>query len=152
MRLIPITIMLLFTFSVHAEMMLGNWLKINEPKVISYLQLLSAKDKGNIQKGVRLSDGTVELKGFKFAGKTEYVSKSIIIYTFLDRKNEPISYLWMSKDGKPFPLPECSGEDPRYKWPGWAGSDLAGEVYTYRDVHFGHGIIKTRCVPTSWLK
>ena len=139
------------SFESSAEMMLGEWLKINEPKVISYLSSLTSDDRGKKLTGVKLSDGTILLNGNTYLGNINNKKNKSFIYIFNTKKYGNIAYIWVLKGGIKIPLPPCVGTDPRNQWPGWGGAGISGEVYTYKDVNPNYGIVTTHCVPSSWL-
>lgn len=125
---------------------LSKWLKCNNPKVIKYLSSLDENSRGQILNGVLLTDGTMELRDFKFLGKTKDFGKGLHLYIF-EYNKRLMAYLWIDKDGDELPLPECSKEisfESAYV--------LSGDVHTWKAAQPEHGVVKIMCVPDSWLR
>jgi len=144
-------LLIIVSFEASAEMMLGEWLKINEPKVISYLSSLSTAQQGKILSGVKLSDSSTLLKGDIYLGKIIKKNDKSFIYIFKTKEYGNVAYIWVLKGGVKIPLPNCVDNAPRNPWPGKGGADISGEVYTYSEVHPNYGVVTTHCVPESWL-
>jgi len=119
----------------NKERTLGDQLAIDNPKVISYLEKLADADIGKKVKGVRLSDGSVELKGCVFLGSYVNAAKKQHFYTFRSEGHEA-SYIWIDKGGSPLNVPpdpnDSSGEN---------ASLLSGDIFTAPRVDPGDGVI-----------
>ena len=138
-----------FSFSASAEN-LGEWLAINEPRVIGYLQSLKKEDENKILAGVQLSDGRQELKGYKYIGRVSQLPKKTNIH-IVQSGSDYIAYIWIEEGGGKLSLPPCVGKDPRSNYPGWSGSAISGDAYTYADVHSGSGVVVTYCPLKEWV-
>jgi hypothetical protein len=118
----------------------------NNPKVIKYLEKLTKKDKGITLKGVRLTDGTIELKGYIFLVEAKNVGKGVHLYIFSFKKYR-IAYIWIDEDGTELNLPSCPQSVSFESTYG-----LSGDVYTFAALQPGHGVVHTMCVKKEWLK
>ena len=72
------------------------FLKCNNPRVIEFLTGLSSKDIGKKLKGVRLTDGSVELQGYTFLGEAKGIAKGVHLYIFKLKKQRE-AYIWTDK-------------------------------------------------------
>lgn len=79
-------------------MWLGEWLKLNEPRVKEYLTTLTPEQIGMKLPGVTLSDGTTELRGYtqcRFLNKSAYRRNDISLVL-------PYGYAYVFCQGEPF--------------------------------------------------
>jgi hypothetical protein len=121
------------------------FLKCNNPRVIEFLTALSSKDIGKKLKGVRLTDGTVELRSFTFLGEAKGIAKGVHLYIFKYKKHRE-AYIWTDEKGDELPLPRCPesvSSESAYV--------LSGDVYTWKALQPGHGIVHSMCVKPSWI-
>lgn len=127
----------------HCNDGLGKYLACNNPRVMAYLNGLNAGDVGKRLKGVALTDGTNPLKGTVYVGEAKQTPAGVHIFLFSFHKHR-IAYLWVDKDAKPFPLPDC----PRWGLPASAHV-LSGDVYTWKAAQPGSWVIEVDCVPST---
>jgi hypothetical protein len=81
---------------------LGEWLAKNEPRVVAYLESLSADDIGHSLPGVELSDGKRELEGYIYKGQVLTTRPHTHAYRFdLTRGDShyEIHYIWIDAGG-----------------------------------------------------
>lgn len=134
-------------FAREAAQTLAEQMALDNPAVIAYLGKLDDGDVGSKLKGVRLSDGTVELKGCTFLGSHIDPSRKQHIYTFRCDGHE-ISYVWIDKGGKSLSIPP----DPADSNSSERASILSGDIYTYPIVEPGDGIVILYGGTMKWLK
>jgi hypothetical protein len=122
---------------------LQAWLACNNPRVIGYLLKLSAEHVGTVLPGVELSDGTKALKSHRFLGKAKGLPKGVQVYLFA-HEGSPLAYAWVDEGGVPLTLPECEGVFPGSAYV------LSGDVYTWKALQPGHGVVEVSCVDPEW--
>jgi len=123
-----------------------TFLDCNNPRVRKYLASLTRKDIGKVLKGVHLTDGTIELKGYIFLGEARGIDKGVHLYV-LELKKQRSAYIWVDENGTELPLPSCP-ESISFE----SAYVLSGDVYTWKAVQPGHGLVHAMCVADSWLK
>ena len=74
------------------ELMLGDWLAQNSPRVIAFLQHLTARDVGSRVRGVKLSDGTTILRGQKYVGQVRGLPQGAHVFLFA-RGAKSVAYI-----------------------------------------------------------
>ena len=123
---------------------LGTWLAKNEPRVIAYLQALRPKEVGKSVRGVALSDGKREMKGYRYLGEVNLGQPNVHAHGFhmlhAGREFE-VHYIWVGP-GPSYNLrerPKCAGSwiEPG----GWAV--LSGDQYTSGHVDPGTLVVTT---------
>lgn len=118
----------------------------NNQILISYLQKLSKENIGDILEGVRRAEGGVMLRGYVYLGKVQNVGKGVHLYIF-KFKNQHRAIAWVDLYGVEVPLPTCPDEiSPESAY------TLGNEVYTFRALEPGYGIVEVMCVKPSWLQ
>jgi hypothetical protein len=128
------------------ELMLGDWLAQNNPRVIAFLQHLTARDVGSRVRGVKLSDGTTILHGQKYVGQVRGLPQGAHVFLFA-RGAKSVAYIWVEARMKPFPLPSCArGPDDDE-----SSTVLSGDVYTLKSVQPTDGVVISRCPTKEWL-
>jgi hypothetical protein len=125
---------------------LEEQLATDNPRVIKYLQSLKASDTGKKLKGIKLSDNSVALKDHIFLEKIELNKRRTSIY-ILRSMGQVISYAWVESDGQPLPIPPCP---PNADEEGQ--NVLSGDVYTWKDVQPGDGVVVMKCVTNKWIR
>jgi len=144
-------ITLIFSFSANAEN-LGDWLSENNPIVIKYLTSLSDSRQGQPVQGVRLSDGSYELKDYQYLGRIINEATKSYVYILKTPKFGYVAYIWVATDGRPLTLPaRCKEPDSNFAYPGWSGAVLSGDSYTYNIVQPNNEIVTTHCLKKEWL-
>ncbi|CAB5108513.1 hypothetical protein D3OALGA1CA_3599 [Olavius algarvensis associated proteobacterium Delta 3] len=134
-------------YSIESEMRPGDWHKINEPRVIRYLSSLQSSDIGMIVEGVELSDGDLAVYNLKFLGRVDKLGRGVHLYLFTD-STRTYAYIWIDESGESLPLPDCSELYPNEE--GQYG--LSGDVYTWKSVQPGHGVVISHCPKEEWLR
>ena len=124
---------------------LGEQMARDNPTMIAYLQKLTDADIGQKLKGVRLSDGTVELKGSTYLGSFTNTAKKQHIYTFRSDGAE-VSYVWIDKGGTALVIPA----DPKDK-SGENAAILSGDIYTFPEVGAADGVVILYGGTLKWL-
>jgi len=124
---------------------LESWLGCNNPRVIHYLSQFRPRDVGRVLEGVRLSDGSFAAKSHRYLGRAEHLGRGIHV-VLVEREGKETAYVWVEEGSPPLPLPEC-GES----FPGSAYL-LSGDVYTWKSVQPGHGVVEVMCVDPSWRR
>ena len=122
------------------------FLKCNNPTVIKYLTALTKRDIGKILKGVRLTDGSMTLKGHTFLGEAKGIGRGVHLFIFEINKNR-VAYLWVDENGTALDLPVCP-QSVSFE----SAYGLSGDVYTWKAAQPGHGVVQTMCIKKEWLK
>lgn len=135
----------LIPFASNAEN-LEEYLENNNKIVTDYLKYLDVKEIGNAVNGIALTDKTMILDKHVFLGRNNSLQNGLNIYMFRTLENETIAYIWLTT-GKPFELLSCEGVIV-----GGGTYVLSGDVYTWKKLQPGHGVVKYLCPPESWLK
>lgn len=124
----------------EVEQTLEAWLAANNQRVVAFLRTLSEKAVGSKIEGATLTDGTRVAAGYKYQGQVRDAGPGAHVYLFSDG-DAPVAYIWIDPSGAPLALPKCEdgpGDDEPQKV-------LSGDVYTFRDVQPGDGIVVFRC-------
>ena len=125
---------------------LDEQLDRDNPKIIAYLSGLASTDIGKSGKGIRLSDGSVELKDATYLGSKHIASKKQHIFVFRTSDGEH-AYVWVDKGGTPLSIPpvkEGSTSEHAYV--------LSGDIYTFTEVHPGDGVVIIEAGDSAWMK
>ena len=118
---------------------------VDNPKVMAYLGTLKDSDVGKKVKGVKISDGTVELKGSEYLGSKHLAAKKQHIFLF--RNSDGTSaYVWVDKGGKPLDIPVDKSS------PGENAYIISGDIYTYPVVEGGDGLVILSGATLEWFK
>ncbi|MBI4844081.1 MAG: hypothetical protein HY809_07155 [Nitrospirae bacterium] len=124
---------------------LKGQLALDNPRVINYLKSLDTSDAGEKLQGIKLSDGSVTLENHVFLETIRSTKKKFSVYLFrIGAKT--VAYTWVEPNGKPLFIPPCPsdyGDEGQYV--------LSGDVYTWKDVQPGDGIIIIECVTDKWI-
>jgi hypothetical protein len=124
---------------------LAEQMEIDNPRVVTFLAKLKESDVGKRVKGVKLSDGSVELKGSEFLGSKHIAAKKQHIYLFRDEDGVR-AYAWVDTGGKALSIPvDKSGSS------GENASILSGDIYTYPLVEAGDGLVILWGATPEWL-
>jgi hypothetical protein len=121
------------------------FLQCNNPRVSKYLARLTTKDIGKVLTGVRLTDGSTELKGYTFLGEARDITKGAHLYIFKFKKHRS-AYIWVDEKGTELPLPSCP-ESVSFE----SAYVLSGDVYTWKALQPGHGIVHVMCIDDLWM-
>lgn len=119
------------------------FLACNNPRVVRYLGSLSGEAVGRTLREVRLSDGRIAAKGYRFLGRARGVAKGshvVLVQSSAQRR----AFAWVEEGGTPLPLPTCAGAVPGSAYV------LTGDVYTWAALQPGHGVVEVMCVDPSW--
>lgn len=128
-----------------APQTLGEQMEKDNPTMIAYLQKLTDADVGKKLKGVKLSDGTQELKGSTYLGSFINAKKKQNVYTFRTDGSE-VSYAWIDKGGTPLKIPvDPKGSD------GENAGILSGDIYTFPIIEPGDGVVILYGGTLKWL-
>lgn len=130
------------------EIWLGDWLQINNPRVIKYLTNLKPSDIGKEVAGIELSDGSVVLADYKYLGAATGLGKGVHVQLF-SYKGKQYAYIWIDPTGEKLPLPDCSVLDPEIT--GNGSYVLSGDIYTWKYVRPGDGVVFNVCPRKSWF-
>lgn len=131
-----------------SEIWLGDWLQTNTPRVVNYLTSLGPADIGKQVAGIELSDGSVVLGGYKYLGTAVGLGKGVHVYLF-SHKQKKYAYIWIDPTGEKLPLPDCSELDQEMT--GKGSYVLSGDVYTWKYVRPGDGVVFNVCPKKSWF-
>jgi hypothetical protein len=124
---------------------LDEQLALDNPRVIKYLNGLTLSGVGKTLKGIKLSDQGIALKNHIFLEKIHSTKNKFTVYVFR-HKAKTIAYAWVESKGKPLPIPACPSnyqEEGQYI--------LSGDVYTWKDVNPGDGVVILECVTKKWI-
>lgn len=145
-HLILLGLFTVFTPAWAAPKTLGEQMEIDNPKVLSYLATLKDSDVGKKVKGVKLSDGTLELKGSQFLGSKHITAKKQHVYLFKS-EDGVVAYAWVDTGGKALTIPiDKSGS------PGESAYILSGDIYTFPVVEGGDGLVILSGATPEWFQ
>jgi hypothetical protein len=113
-------------------------------EVLRYLESLTEKDVGAVTPGVPISKGFTPLQGMKFLGRVTGLGRGRHVYVFEERRRRK-AYAWLDERALPLTLPRC----PDAVSPESAYA-LTGDVYTWKALQTGHGIVEVMCVSPDW--
>ncbi len=116
------------------------------PLAVEYLRTLPDDRVGQTLNGIPLSDGQRWLEGFVYYGAVEVDHPGMNVVALASPVGEPTALTWIEEDGEPWELPECGGQ-----LTGVRARTLAGQVYTWRALRPGGGIVQPMCPPEAWL-
>ena len=125
---------------------LDEQLAVDNQRVMKYLGRLTASDVGKRLKGVRLSDYGVVLKNHVFLERIRSADHKSTVYVFRE-KSKLVAYAWVEPQGRSIPIPSCpphSKEEGQYV--------LSGDVYTWKEVEPGDGVVVLECVTDKWIR
>jgi hypothetical protein len=124
----------------EVEQTLESWLDANNARVIAFLRAIPDGAVGSTVRGVELTDGTRVLVGSKYLGQVRDAGPGAHVYLFSDGGTR-VAYIWVDPSGAPLALPDCetgpSDDEPQRV--------LSGDVYTFRELQPGDGIVVFRC-------
>lgn len=146
--MLPVALMWPLKNPAADEMWLGDWLQINNPRVKKYLTNLGLDDIGKEGVGVELSDGTIVLSHYRFLGSPAGIGRGVHMYLFSYQQRN-YAYTWVDPTGEKLMLPDCSISDPKII--GKGTYVLSGDVYTWKYVRPGDGVVYNVCPKPSWL-
>lgn len=145
-RLLLLSLFGVFTSAWAAPKTLGEQMEIDNPRVLTYLASLKDSDIGQKVKGVKLSDGTLELKGSELLGFKRLSAKKQHIYLFKS-EDGVVAYVWIDTGGKSLTIPvDKSGS------PGENAHILSGDTYTYPIVEGGDGVVILTGATPEWFQ
>jgi hypothetical protein len=129
----------------HVPKTLDEQLALDNPRVIKYLKGLTKSDIGKKLKGITLSDKSIALKNHIFLETISSTKNKFSVYIF---RNESIkiAYTWVEPNGLPIPIPSCP---PNYQ--GEGQYILSDDVYTWKEVQPGDGVVIIECVTDKWI-
>jgi len=125
---------------------LEAFLKCNNPRVIGYLTSLSDVDVGTVLQGVVLTDNTAHLNGAKFLGQLKGLPPGAHVYV-VEKDGRQTAYAWVQATGSPLPIPSCP-ESVSFE----SAYVLSGDVYTWKDLQPGHGVVEVMCLAPQWQR
>ncbi len=127
-------------WATECEQNIEDWLAANNARVIAFLRALPPGAVGSTVPGVKLSDGRRVLTRHKYLGQVIDPGAGAHVYLFSDR-GKRVAYVWVDASGAPLPVPECetrpTDDEPK--------NVLSGDVYTFKDVQPGDGIVVFHC-------
>jgi hypothetical protein len=108
------------------------------------LESLSDTDIGAVIPGVPISKSFTALRGVKFMGRVRGLGPGRHVYVFEERRRRK-AYAWLDKGATPLTLPRCpDAVSPESAY------GLTGDVYTWKALQAGHGVVKLMCTTPSW--
>ncbi len=116
------------------------------PIAIEYLRTLPDERIGQPLAGIPLSDGRRWLEGFVYYGAVDVEHPGMHVVGLASPAGEPLVLAWIDEEGEPWPLPDCAAEQK-----GVRARTLAGQVYTWRALRPGDGLVWPTCPPEAWL-
>jgi len=125
---------------------LDEQLAVDNQRVMKYLGRLTSSDVGKRLKGIRLSDQNVVLKNHIFLEWIRSADYKSSVYVFRE-KSKLVAYAWVEPQGRSIPIPPCppnSKEEGQYV--------LSGDVYTWKEVEPGDGVVVLECVTDQWIR
>jgi hypothetical protein len=124
----------------------AEWYLANEPLVEEYLTTLPDSARGSVLDGIKLSDGRRWFAGSTYLGRVEGLPPGTHV-ALLREQDEVMAFMWIAEDGQPLPLEACeSGQNK-----GIRARKLAGQVYAWKALSPGHGVVFTPCPPDAWI-
>jgi hypothetical protein len=146
---IPVIILLLISAPLFAAQKvpetLGEQLALDNPRVIKYLKGLTSSDIGKKLKGIKLSDGSIDLRNHIFLETINSAKNNFTVYVFRN-KAKRVAYAWVESNGRPLPIPACPSnyeDEGQYV--------LSGDIYTWKEVQPGDGVVIIECVTNKWI-
>lgn len=127
---------------------LGAWLATNNPRVIQFLKGLGPQSVGSRVRPVRLSDGSKVFSAHTYVGQVPELARGAHVYLF-SRHGGIVAYIWVDPKSRVLPLPKCAHRGPNDDEP---ATVLSGDVYTWRAVQPGDGVVIFTCPSEEWLR
>ena len=125
----------------------SEWQTRSTPLAIEYLRTLPDAKIGTILPGIALADGERWLEGFRLLGHVDTGHPGLHVVVLVPPDTgEPLTLMWIEPDGEAWPLSVCSAEEE----PGIRARTLSGEIYTWKSLQPGGGIISYACPPNDW--
>jgi hypothetical protein len=121
------------------------WYAASTPLAIEYLRTLPDSAIGQPMAGIVLADGQRWLEGFVYRGVVPVEHPGMHVVSVVPPLERPETLVWIDEGGEPWLLPECGGD-----LVGIRARTIAGEVYTWKALRPGSGIVRTACPPEDW--
>lgn len=125
------------------------WLAMRTPLAIEYLNTLPDTRIGEPLEGLPFGSEERWLAGFVYHGEVRVDHPGLRVVALADPLGEPVRLVWVEDGGEPWSLPSC-GTDSGVDKVGVRARDIAGEVYTWKSLAPGAGIVKLACPPPDW--
>jgi hypothetical protein len=123
----------------------AQWHAQSGPLAVEYLTTLPDRMVGQTLTGIALSDGQRWLEGFTFVGRVRVDHPGLWVVVIESPEGDRKTFMWIEEAGEPLPLEIC---EPTQQ--GVRARVLSGEIYTWRALRPGDGIVSTDCPPVSW--
>jgi hypothetical protein len=124
-----------------------DWLARSSPLAVEYLRTLPDTRIGQPLSGIGLPGGVRWLEGFVYLGRIETGHPGLNVVALRTPDEGPATLLWIDEDGAPFPLAVCPPEEL-----GIRARVISGEVYTWKSLRPGDGVVSTECPPATWQR
>lgn len=121
------------------------WYTSSSPLAVEYLRTLPNDLLGKELGGILLSDGKRWLQGFVYLGRVSVDHPGMTVVSVQLPPEKPVTFVWIEPDGEAWPLPAC---EPIEK--GVRARTLSGQVYTWKALRPGAGIVSLECPPPFW--
>jgi hypothetical protein len=121
------------------------WYASSSPLAVEYLRTLPNDQLGKELGGIQLSDGKRWLQGFVYLGRVSVDHPGMTVVSVQLPPEKPVTFVWIEPDGEAWPLPAC---EPVEK--GVRARTLSGQVYTWKALRPGAGIVSLECPPPFW--
>jgi hypothetical protein len=128
---------------------LGDMLEFENPRVMKELKAIESKGKGFRVRGISLCDGSKILENWVFKRSLEPPCSGQHIYLFEDG-DILRAVVWVEAGGQPIKIPPCPGGDCSNM--NESAEVISGDVYTWKEVQPGHGIILLFYPTNEWLQ
>lgn len=134
------------------EETLGDWLAVNDARVIRFLRGLGPELRGSKVQGVRLTDRPRVLRGYTYLGQVPDAGRGAHVFLF-SRGRRVVAYVWVDRGGSPLTLPRC----PTGREDLEPATALSGDIYTWKKVQPDHSVVVFECrhkpaVLNEWVR
>ena len=125
----------------------STWYAENAPLIKAYLDTLSNAAMAQPLPGIRLSDGELWLKGYRYLGIPQDLPAGLSVRLVKSEDGQVYAYLWVTDGAPSFPLKACESGPQE----GIRARQAGGGVYAWKSLSWEHGVVYTECPPEAWL-
>jgi len=119
------------------------------PLAIEYVRTLPDDLIGQPLAGIPLSEGGRWLEGFVYEGVVRVNHPGMQVVELTAPDGTSTTLVWIDEGGEPWLLPGCGTGDGGSKV-GVRARTISGEVYTWKSLRPGAGLVAVQCPPAVW--